>query len=110
MYSATRFRVHESVNLLGQALGSLTPHDKLFNYIANLVVASSINPNQTYQFRSWPKLYAAHGQLGANMLSLCANFNFTRKSTPNALIRGFGVMKANETSPLFAAENILIVR
>ena len=108
VYSSTRFRDHEVVNIIGQALNTI-PHDSDYWDIISKTPFVGVTPNQTYAYKSWKEYSGPHYQLGANMTSLAAVSNLTLTSTWTTPIRGYGIVKQNMTSSPFAPEDILLV-
>ncbi|KAI1172056.1 hypothetical protein F4777DRAFT_563341 [Nemania sp. FL0916] len=107
-YSATRFRRHPGADIL-----------VLSNQKANATVAgpdpftfqAAVDPAQDEAFASIDDFLNGEIQLGVNVTSLYANFNYTLYSVTNpetGTIRGFGGAPINNTQP-FAPEDILIV-
>ncbi|OOF93938.1 hypothetical protein ASPCADRAFT_209190 [Aspergillus carbonarius ITEM 5010] len=108
VYSSTRFRDHEVVNIIGQALNTI-PHDSDYWDIISKTPFVGVTPNQTYAYKSWKEYSGPHYQLGANMTSLAAVSNLTLTSTWTTPIRGYGIVKQNMTSSPFAPEDILLI-
>ncbi|KAI0859884.1 hypothetical protein F4860DRAFT_515381 [Xylaria cubensis] len=107
-YSATRFRRHDGSDLLALA-----------NQNVSAIVAGTspfkfqgfVNPAQDAGFASVEEFLEGEVQLGVNVTSLYANFNYTLFSVFTANtgpIRGFGGIPINNTQP-YAPEDILIV-
>ncbi|KAI8948226.1 hypothetical protein F4801DRAFT_557938 [Xylaria longipes] len=107
-YSATRFRRHDGSDLLAlanQNLPATTAGTSPFKY------QGFVNPAQDAGFASVEDFLEGEIQLGVNVTSLYANFNYTLLSVINANdgpIRGFGGIPINNTQP-YAPEDILIV-
>lgn len=111
-HSATRFRDHESVNLIGKALSqiSMTQMTQMFlGPWTVLALSASVTPNQTHGFQTWKEVYGPFEELGTNLSALHAEYNFTLMSVPGHPIPGYGAVPLNEKSSPFAAEDILIV-
>ena len=110
MYTATRFRAHEAMDLVGQALAQVPISNmKVQNQFPSYVRSAMARPNQKGGFKTWAELFGPHEELGTNMSSLMAVENFTLASVQSDHIRGYGPDKQNTTVPPFAAENILLV-
>ncbi|KAI0452953.1 hypothetical protein F5B21DRAFT_318196 [Xylaria acuta] len=107
-YSATRFRRHDGSDLLAlanQNVPALTAGTSPFKF------QGFVNPTQDAGFASVEDFLKGEVQLGVNVTSLYANFNYTLLSVLNANdgpIRGFGGIPINNTQP-YAPEDILIV-
>ncbi|KAE8411967.1 hypothetical protein BDV36DRAFT_305286 [Aspergillus pseudocaelatus] len=108
MYTASRIRAHESVNLIGQALASLTEDTDDYG-AEGIALYDLVSPNQTYHFQSWEEYYGPQQVNEANLSHIAANFDFNVISTWELPIRGYGPVKLNETATPFAPEDILIV-
>ncbi|PYI03164.1 peptidase S41 family protein [Aspergillus sclerotiicarbonarius CBS 121057] len=108
VYSSTRFRDHEVVNIVGQALNAV-PRDSDSWKVVSETPFTGVTPNQTYAYKSWKEYSGPQYQLGANMSSLAAVSNLTLTSTWTTPVRGYGIVKQNMTSSPFAAENILMI-
>ena len=106
IYSAGRFRAHEAMDFVGQALATLKSESEL-SLINGLAVGAAVTPNQTYNFQSWAEEYGPYEQLGTNVSSLFAS-NFSIVSTPKAPIHGYSDSKVKQEPP-FKPENILLV-
>ncbi|KAK3349070.1 peptidase S41 family protein [Lasiosphaeria hispida] len=101
IYSATRFRATELINLMGKAYSETyrnrtekVPLDPPF------IAHTAVDPSQNQTFSSWKSLFGPHKILGANMSSLYAHFPFSAALPPP---------NPGPPKPLFAAENILII-
>ncbi|KAI0909550.1 hypothetical protein F4823DRAFT_638737 [Ustulina deusta] len=107
-YSATRFRRHNGSDLLvrsGQKVNATTAGTDPFEF------QGAVNPAQDTAFASVEDFLEGETQLGANVTSLFANFNYTLLSITNTNIgpiRGFGGVPINATEP-YAPEDILII-
>ncbi|BAE66036.1 unnamed protein product [Aspergillus oryzae RIB40] len=108
MYTASRIRAHESVNLIGQALSSLTKDTDYYG-AEGIALYDLVSPNQTYHFQSWEEYYGPQQVNGANLSQIAANFDFDVISGWETPIRGYGPVKLNDTESPFAPEDILIV-
>ncbi|KAK5625681.1 hypothetical protein RRF57_001397 [Xylaria bambusicola] len=107
-YSATRFRRHDASDLLARS-------GKDVNYTAAgadpFDFQGAVNPAQDAGFSSVDDFLEGETQLGVNVTSLYANFNYTLLSLlniDNGPIRGFGGAPINKTQP-YAPEDILII-
>ncbi|KAI0469225.1 hypothetical protein F4859DRAFT_487406 [Xylaria cf. heliscus] len=107
-YSATRFRRHDASDLLilaNQKVPAVQAGTSPFKF------QGFVNPAQDAGFASTEDFLKGEIQLGVNVTSLYANFNYTLLSLLNANdgpIRGFGGIPINNTQP-YAPEDILIV-
>ncbi|KAI1736468.1 hypothetical protein F4680DRAFT_461156 [Xylaria scruposa] len=107
-YSATRFRRHDGSDLLAlanQNVSAIIAGTSPFKY------QGFVNPAQDAGFASVEDFLNGEVQLGVNVTSLYANFNYTLFSVFNANtgpIRGFGGVPINNTQP-YAPEDLLIV-
>ncbi|KAI0192369.1 hypothetical protein EV127DRAFT_491545 [Xylaria flabelliformis] len=107
-YSATRFRRHDGSDLLAlanQNVSAIVAGTSPFKY------QGFVNPAQDAGFASVEDFLKGEVQLGVNVTSLYANFNYTLFSVFTANtgpIRGFGGIPINNTQP-YAPEDLLIV-
>ncbi|KAK0708468.1 peptidase S41 family protein [Lasiosphaeris hirsuta] len=109
IYSATRFRATELINLMGKIYTetyrnktSKVPLDPPF------IAHTAVDPNQTQAFPSWKSLFGPHEIHGANMSSLYAHFPFALASSAYDPLYGFSNTTAPPKQP-FSPENILII-
>lgn len=109
VYTATRFRAHELVDLMGQAFVDIYPEDSPDKASA-LAFRQAVTPNQTTGFASWEDLYGPHELMGVNVSSLVANFNFTLLSNPLDPVNGYGPVPLDPKKSAFKPEDIIIVR
>lgn len=107
IYSAGRFRSHEAMDFLSRSFVHATEPDDIM-LIRNLGLPSAVTPNQTYHFESWQELNGPHEILGVNVSSLNAA-NFSKVSTDDSPIHGYGSYKFNKTISPFNPENIVLV-
>lgn len=107
IYSAGRFRAHEAMDFVGQALATLETESDL-SLINGLAVGAAVTPNQTYNFQSWAEEYGPYEQLGTNVSSLFAS-NFSIVSTAKTPIHGYIDSKVKQAEPPFKPDNILLV-
>ncbi|KAE8380377.1 hypothetical protein BDV26DRAFT_290461 [Aspergillus bertholletiae] len=108
VYTAARIRAHESVNLIGEVLASLTKDTDKYG-AQGIALYGLVSPNQTYYFQSWEEYYGPQQVHGANLSHIAANFDFDVLSSWESPIRGYGPFKLNDTAIPFAPEDILIV-
>ncbi|PLB51538.1 peptidase S41 family protein [Aspergillus steynii IBT 23096] len=108
IYSASRLRAHEGFNLIGKALRNLKRGTILYEE-SNFSLQSFVKPDQKHGFESWKNLYGPHELLGSNLTSLVSVMNFTEGSDWDFPIRGYGLVKQNETEAPFAPEDILLL-
>ncbi|KAI0517821.1 hypothetical protein F5B22DRAFT_101443 [Xylaria bambusicola] len=107
-YSATRFRRHDASDLLarsGKGVNSTAAGADPFDF------QGAVNPAQDAGFSSVDDFLDGESQLGVNVTSLYANFNYTLLSLlniDNGPIRGFGGAPINKTQP-YAPEDILVI-
>ena len=107
-YSATRFRRHDGSDLLarsGKNVNSTAAGTDPFDF------QGAVNPTQDAGFSSVDDFLKGEIQLGVDVTSLYANFNYTLLSLlniENGPIRGFGGAPINKTQP-YAPEDILII-
>ncbi|KAK9420219.1 putative Peptidase S41 [Seiridium unicorne] len=107
-YSATRFRVHDASTAFATIYGSLNQSlaqeaPGPFGY------RGQVEPDQMTDFSSEEDFVAGGTQLGVNVSSLFANFNFTWISGEENPIHGFGSTPSETATSPFKAEDILIV-
>lgn len=106
VYAATRFRSNEAVYLIGQAVRRYP--NNATNDIRPYIYKGEVKPDLIHGFSSWDDLYGPHEILGVNSSSLSAA-NVSALSTPDDPINGYGVVPANPSKALFAAEDIVLV-
>jgi len=105
-YSATRMRRHEAMELMILGFQDESRNTSLFS---PFFWKAMVNPAQDKDFASVDDFLNGGTQLGTNVTSLFANFNYTASSAdPTSEIRGFGGAAINDTQP-FKAEDILII-
>ncbi|CAG8028294.1 unnamed protein product [Penicillium salamii] len=103
IYTAARWRAHESVDLAGRAAELvLQPNDTIF-----LNRKSKVKPDQKTGFESWKDLFGPYDILGVPSSSLVAD-NFTMTSTSESPISGYGDIDLDPAEPAFKAENIIL--
>ena len=109
IYSATRFRATELIDLMGQVFsrdintvtgGALDPP---------IVFQKAVTPDQRHSFASWEQLYGPHDIRGANMSSLYAIFNISTELNRHDPISGSNGVLSNLPQP-FRTDDIVIVR
>lgn len=103
IYTAARWRAHESVDLAGRAAELvLQPNNTIF-----LNRKSKVKPDQKTGFESWKDLFGPYDILGVPSSSLVAD-NFTMTSTSESPISGYGDIDLDPAEPAFKAENIIL--
>ena len=108
MFTATRLRANEATGLIGQALGRVKSVKGNPASLKTFTVTNVVTPHQK-SFSTWSEFFGPHKELGTNVSSLMSVANFTANSVESHPIRGYGPVKQNETEPIFAAEDILLV-
>ncbi|CAG8416334.1 unnamed protein product [Penicillium salamii] len=104
IYTAARWRAHESVDLAGQAADLLLgPSDSSW-----LNWKSQVKPDQKTDFESWKDLFGPHDILGIPSSSLIAYDNFSMSSTSESPISGYGDIDLDPAEPAFKAEDIIL--
>lgn len=109
IYSASRFRTHKTIDLMGQAVSSLPEDNMAYETAENIGLAGFVTPNQTYAYESWDDVSGPFNELGAPLTQLIAEFNLTETSTDASPVRGYGPVENNRTTAPFAPEDILLV-
>lgn len=110
LITSVRFRAHEAANLVGEALSKVPiTQQQLITETNNMCLSDKVTPDQQSSFSIWSDAYGPHKELGTEVSSLQAFYNFTAESTEYKSIRGYGPVKQNETDNAFAAEDILLV-
>ncbi|KAI0205582.1 hypothetical protein F4808DRAFT_238415 [Astrocystis sublimbata] len=107
-YSATRMRRHDSSDLMVFAKQNEPVIDSVTDPFA---FKAAVIPEQDADFASVEEFLSGGIELGANITSLYANFNYTLFNELNGQVdqvRGFGDIPASGKQP-FAPENILIL-
>ncbi|KAH8429119.1 uncharacterized protein LDX57_006789 [Aspergillus melleus] len=107
IYTAARLRAHEALNLYGKAMSKLPQGSELAGRFP-FTIPNLVTPNQTYTFQSWEEFYGPHKLAQSNQTSLFSNLKLSA-SNWYSVIRGYGIVKQNETSSPFAAEDILLL-
>lgn len=110
IYSATRFRATELIDLMGQVFsraisiktGAVSDHPFVFQ--------DAVTPDQQDSFASWEQLYGPHKILGAKMSSLYAVYNLSTASNRDDPISGYGGIPSDLLTQSFETENIVVVR
>ncbi|KAJ5805147.1 hypothetical protein N7474_011034 [Penicillium riverlandense] len=111
-YSATRFRAHEAIDLIGQALGAINhnnTHGFSYYHFEQFMPSGYVTPNQKENFSSWKQVFGPVYELGTNMSTLHAVFNETYESTPSYPINGYDGIPVEPKTPLFSPKDILIM-
>lgn len=113
IYSATRFRSHDAVDLMGKIFAQIKP-DALSEYSAvhssGLDYRSLVVLDHDRHFVSWEELYGFHEILGMNSSSLFTRFSPSSSFAPESPVYEAGArkQKARSICP-FVAENIVIL-
>ncbi|CAG8932810.1 unnamed protein product [Penicillium salamii] len=103
IYTAARWRAHESVDLAGRAVElTLQSNDSIF-----LNWKSQVKPDQKTDFESWKDLFGPYDILGVPSSNLVAD-NFTLISTSDSPISGYGDIDLDPVEPAFKAEDITL--
>ncbi|KAL2681204.1 hypothetical protein Neosp_008811 [[Neocosmospora] mangrovei] len=106
LYSATRFRRHEASEGIVKVFAGISKEAAQMN--APLAYAGQVTPDQDAGFESAEEFLGDDIELGGNVSSLYANYNYTSNSIRAIPIRGYGGQAINMTQP-FKAENIMII-
>lgn len=113
IHLGTRFRSHESANLLGRVLSHMNDSAVLEEAIISgipFLYQVQVTPDQERGFESWKDLYGPHELLGTNTSSLLAVFNITAISNNGTSpINGYGPIPLDPKKPAFAPDDITIV-
>lgn len=105
IYSATRFRSHEAIDLMGRASQNIPANEstQVFEY------QGEVKPDGKHGFSSWKDLYGPYNILGVNSSSLCS-YNLTTTSTSTNPINGYGASKPGDPAKaLFKPQDIVLV-
>ena len=108
IYSATRFRATELIDLMGRVLSQDINTDNGSALDPPLVFQKAVTPDQQDPFSSWQQLYGPHDILGAKMSSLYAIFNISVEASRDDPTSGFH--GTTDLPQPFKTENIVIVR
>lgn len=112
IYSATRFRSTELLNILGEIF-SLASSGASTEPVLDppLAFQSAVGPDQEkHPFSSWEDLFGPDKRIqGDNMSSLYAVFDLDAASTSLDPISGYGPVQSSTAPGLFEPENILVV-
>ncbi|KAJ5539423.1 hypothetical protein N7513_007755 [Penicillium frequentans] len=108
VYSATRFRAHEGINFIGEAVARLPINnsdikDNILNWKEN------VTPDQKDGFSSWADLYGPHEVFGVNSSSLFASNLSMISTAASQSISGYGDVPLDPKAQSFAAEDIIII-
>ena len=110
VYSATRFRATELVDLMGQVFSRDTNPNVDTALHPPIIFQKAVTPNQQSSFASWDHFYGPHEILGARMSSLYATFNFSTASNKDDPISGYGGIQLDPFIQPFETDNIIVVR
>ncbi|OJJ50399.1 hypothetical protein ASPZODRAFT_23043 [Penicilliopsis zonata CBS 506.65] len=114
LYTATRFRSHESLYLMGKVLSTVDVSTISADYFEVTVEGpldsrTQVTPDQEGSFSSWAEIYGPHVILNTNTSTLYANSNFTLISSADEPISGYGDIPLDPTTSPFTAENIVLI-
>lgn len=108
LYSATRFRSHDAINYIGQALATVNESQpELFQL--NIALGSQVKPDQKTHFATWEDLYGPYLLHEIPSSALYANFYFNLVSDASEPIVGYGGIPLPFSKPPFAADDIVIL-
>ncbi|CAG8142514.1 unnamed protein product [Penicillium olsonii] len=102
IYSAGRWRAHESADLAGQVVSFFPSGPIWLNW------KSQVKPDQETDFKSWKELFGPHTTLGVPSSSLVSN-NLSLGSSSTEPISGYGPIKLDPTRSAFKAEDIILL-
>jgi hypothetical protein len=111
LYSATRFRAHDAMNLIGTILNAGNNSGNAELEGTGLLANSQIKPDQKSTFRDWLELFGPYKAGGIPSSAVVAEFNFADEANPisNPInTDGLGG-DLDATSPPFAPENIIVL-
>ncbi|KAK3935493.1 hypothetical protein QBC46DRAFT_397395 [Diplogelasinospora grovesii] len=110
IYSATRFRATELVDIMGRVFSAAYGADYRGELPLDppLIANAAVGPDQKHIFQAWDGLYGPTEILGINMSALYAHFDLNTASSETDPIAGFGGVPLN-TTRLFKQEDIVIV-
>lgn len=108
LYSATRFRSHDAINYMGQALATVNESQpELFQL--NIALGSQVKPDQKTHFATWEDMYGPYLLHEIPSSALYATFDFNLVSDANEPVVGYGGVPLPFSKPPFAAEDIVIL-
>lgn len=110
VYSATRFRATELIDLMGQVYSRVTDSDIVRALDPPIIFQNAVTPDQQGHFASWEQFYGPHDILDANMSSLYAIYNLSTESNRDDPISGYGGIPSDFLTQPFETENIVLVR
>lgn len=109
IYSATRFRATELIDLMGQVFARAIDIKTGGVSDSPFAFEDAVTPDQQDSFASWEQLYGPHKILGAKMSSLYAVYNLSTASSRDVPISGYGVISSDFLTQSFETENIVVV-
>ena len=109
IYSATRFRATELIDLMGQVFSRASNIKTGGVSDSPFVFQDAVTPNQEDSFASWEQLYGPHKILDAKMSSLYAVYNLSTASNRNDPVSGYGDIPLDLLTQSFKTENIVVV-
>ena len=109
IYSATRFRATELIDMIGQVFSNTFDPTAEPAIDPPVIFQNAVAPDQQHKFASWKELYGPNNISRANLSGLYANFNFSTASGKDDPISGFGGVPLDLSIQPFKAENIVIV-
>lgn len=110
IYSATRFRATELIDLMGQVFSRAINARTGGVLDPPLIFQDAVTPDQQDPFTSWEQLYGPQEIMGAKMSSLYAVYNFSTASNRDDPISGYGGIPSDFLTQPFETENIVVVR
>lgn len=109
IYSATRFRVTELIDLMGRVFSKTYKSEKV-SLDLPFVAPLAVGVNGSTKIGSWKDIYGPREILGDQMSSLYGVFDLNLGSTANDPISGYGGIPLFPERQLFSADNIILVR
>ena len=110
IYSATRFRATDLVDLVGQVFSAAgaaataeVPLDAPFS------ARAAVGPSQRHDFATWADLFGPEEVGGANMSRVLAHFDFDAAATLDDPLFGFGETPEVPVTQHFHAEDVVVV-
>ncbi|PKY00694.1 hypothetical protein P168DRAFT_335489 [Aspergillus campestris IBT 28561] len=110
-YTASRYRAHDGLNLLGKVYPNGDPDDGRVEKDGQFVywAGEAVTPDLEHNITSWQKLYGPYETVGMNSTMLISTTNTKLRSTEESPVSGYGPIPLDPKTAPFKAEDIVIV-